>query len=131
VQEKPQGPKTTGGKIGTGTLNIFLGLGSYLEGDIAGGLTLTAGYAAATGLFVLEATALDWDNPMVGVPATIGLTAAGLTLIYGFVRPFIYNRNPQVAVLFDDMHIDIASTVNNEYGIPQGIGFRLSYIFKF
>ncbi|MDR2053799.1 MAG: CsgG/HfaB family protein, partial [Treponema sp.] len=29
-------PKTAGEKIGTGALNIVLGLGSYLEGDLAG-----------------------------------------------------------------------------------------------
>jgi hypothetical protein len=36
----------------------LLGLGSYLEGDIAGGITLTAGYALAARLFVIEAKAL-------------------------------------------------------------------------
>jgi TolB-like protein len=42
---------TTGSKIGTGALNIMLGLGSYIEGDIAGGITLTGGYAVSAGLF--------------------------------------------------------------------------------
>jgi len=65
--------KGAGEKIGTGALNVLFGLGSYLEGDIMGGITLTAGYAIAAGLFVIEATALDWDSPAVGVPATIGV----------------------------------------------------------
>ncbi|MDR0473444.1 MAG: penicillin-binding protein activator LpoB, partial [Treponema sp.] len=60
-------PKNAGDKIGTGALNILLGLGSYIEGDVAGGITLTAGYALAAGLFVTEALAVDWDSPMVGV----------------------------------------------------------------
>lgn len=77
--QKTKRPKTTGGKIGTGALNMFLGLGSYIEGDIAGGLTLTAGYAAAAGLFVIEGTVMNWDNPAVGVPATIGITVAGVS----------------------------------------------------
>ncbi|GHV60676.1 hypothetical protein AGMMS49587_02800 [Spirochaetia bacterium] len=120
----PKGPKTIGEKTGTGALNILFGLGSYLEGDIAGGLTLTAGYTAAVGLFVIEAAALNWDNPAVGVPATIGITVAGVTLVYGFVRPFIYNRNPQAAALLDNMHIDI---------VPASIGpgIRLGYTFQF
>jgi hypothetical protein len=107
---KPKPPITTGEKVGTGAMNIFLGLGSYLEGDIFGGLTLTAGYAVAAGLCVIEATALDWDSPAVGVPGTAGLTLAGLTLAYGFVRPFIYNNAKAVAVILDHTQIDIVPT---------------------
>jgi hypothetical protein len=126
----PKGPKTTGEKIGTGVLNIVLGLGSYIEGDIAGGLTLTAGYAVAAGLFALEAMVLDWDNPAVGVPATIGIATAGVTLVYGFARPFIYNRNPKAAVLLDTMHIDIVPASHNESGIAQRSGVRFAHTFK-
>jgi hypothetical protein len=116
-------PKTTGEKIGTGALNLVLGLGSYLEGDWRGGLTLTSGYAVAAGLVVIEATALDWDSPAVGIPATIGVAVAGVTIVYGFVRPFIYNRNPQAVAFLDNTHIDIVPTSN--------IGVRLAYSFKF
>ncbi|WP_010252973.1 CsgG/HfaB family protein [Treponema primitia] len=124
-------PKTTGEKIGTGAVNIILGLGSYLEGDITGGLTLTAGYAVAAGLFVIEATALDWDNPAVGVPATIGITVAGATIVYGIVRPFIYNRNPKIATLLDNMHFDIAPVSVSAHDIFHGAGFRLGYTLRF
>jgi TolB-like protein len=127
----PKGPKTTGEKIGTGAVNIILGLGSYLEGDITGGLTLTAGYAVATGLFVIEATALGWDNPAVGVPATIGITVAGATIVYGFVRPFIYNRNRQVVALLNNIHFDIVPVSTNASKSIQELGFRFAYIFKF
>jgi hypothetical protein len=126
----PKRPKTTGEKIGTGALNMVLGLGSYLEGDIAGGITLTAGYVVMAGLFVIEAAALDWDNPAVGVPSTIGITAAGLTVVYGFVRPFIYNRNPKAAALLDTMRIDIVPASSNEYSIAQRPGVRFAHTFK-
>jgi hypothetical protein len=121
--------KTAGEKIGTGGLNILFGLGSYLEGDIAGGITLTAGYALSIGLFVIEATALDWDNPAVGVPATIGVTVAGLTIVYGFARPFIYNRSPQVATVMDNTQPRIVLT-SDSYG-NRNIGFQISYTLKF
>jgi hypothetical protein len=127
----PKGPKTTGEKIGTGALNIVFGLGSYLEGDITGGITLTAGYAVAAGLFVIEATVLDWDSPMVGVPATIGYAAAGVTLVYGFARPFIHNRNPQMAALLDDIHIAMVPTSNIGNDLSQRLGVRFAYTFKF
>jgi TolB-like protein len=119
--------KTTGEKVGTGVLNIVFGLGSWLEGDIFGGLTLTAGYVAAAGLFVVEATALDWDNPAVGVPATIGVSVAGLTLAYGFVRPFIYNRSPKVVAFLDNMRIEAVPVSENGNNPYYKMGFRLSY----
>ena len=120
--------RTAGQKIGTGALNILLGLGSYLEGDIAGGITLTAGYAVAAGLFTIEATALDWDNPAVGVPATIGVTLAGLTFVYGFARPFIYNYSPQLAAVMDNTHFKIVQLPNTGVGTTA---FQLSYSVKF
>jgi hypothetical protein len=82
----------TAEKLGTGALNILFGLGSYLEGDKIGGITITSGYVLAVGLFVIEATALDWDSPAVGAAGTAGFIATGLTMAYGFVRPFIYHR---------------------------------------
>jgi hypothetical protein len=127
----PRHPKTILEKTGTGALNIVFGLGSWLEGDISGGLTLTTGYAVAAGLFAVEATALDWDSPVVGVPATIGFSVAGLTLAYGFVRPYIYNRSPKVAVLLDNMKIEAGPAAawneNNSYYETK---FRLSYSFS-
>jgi len=122
-------PKSAGEKIGTGALNIALGLGSYIEGDVSGGLTLTAGYALAAGLFVTEALALDWDNPMVGVPGTIGFSVAGLTLVYGFARPFIYNRSPKLAAAMDNARAKIVPAADI-YG-NGGYVLRLSYTIKF
>jgi TolB-like protein len=123
-------PKTTADKIGTGALNIVFGLGSYLDGDTSGGITLTAGYAAAVGLFVIEAAALDWDSPAVGVPATFGLAAAGLTLAYGFVRPFIYNRSPQFASALDNFHVDAAPAAAGGNTIRNSFGISLLYTFQ-
>jgi hypothetical protein len=122
--------RSAGQKIGAGALNIILGLGSYLERDIAGGITLTAGYAAAAGLFVIEATALDWDSPAVGVPATIGVGAAALTLVYGFARPFIYNYSPQLASVMDNTQLKIAHIPDTSTG-GRATAFQLSYSVKF
>jgi hypothetical protein len=124
-------PKTTGEKAGTGALNMVFGLGSWLEGDIAGGITLTAGWAAAIGLFVVEAAALDWDSPAVGIPATIGVAAAGLSIVYGFARPFIHNRAPQTVAFLDTMRLDVVSASLNGYGNHHKPAIRLSYTLKF
>ena len=122
--------KGAGEKVGTGALNIIFGLGSYLEGDIAGGLTITGGYVLMTGLFIIEATALDWDNPAVGVPATIGLTTACLTFAYGFARPFIYNRSPRLASVLDNTKAGIVFT-QDKYGENRNAGFQLTHTIKF
>jgi len=122
-------PATTAGKIGTGALNILFGLGSYIEGDIAGGITLTSGYVLAAGLIVLEVTALDWDSPMVGVPITAGVSIAGLTLVYGFVRPFIYNRSPQMAYILDNAQTEMVM-IPDRFG-NNALAFQLSYSIKF
>ena len=122
--------KSAGEKVGTGALNIVLGLGSYIEGDISGGLTITAGYAIAVGMFIIEATALDWDSPAVGVPATVGVTAAGITFVYGFVRPFIYNRSPQAAAILDNTKAGIVLT-SDKTGINRSAGFQLTHTIKF
>ena len=122
-------PKTGGEKIGTGALNIALGLGSYIEGDVAGGLTLTAGYAIAAGLFVTEALVLDWDSPAVGVPGTIGFSVAGLTQVYGFARPFIYNRSPKLAAVMDNTRPKMVMVLDI-YG-NGGYAVQLSYTKKF
>jgi len=117
-----------GQKIGTGVLNIILGLGSYLEGDIAGGITLTAGYAVAAGLCAVEVLALDWNSPAVGIPATAGVAAAGLTLVYGFARPFIYNYSPQATAIMDNTQLKIVQSSDADNG---ALAFQLSYSIKF
>ena len=127
---KPSGPKTRGEKIGMGALNILFGLGSYLEGDTTGGLTLTAGYAIAAGLFAVEILVMDWDNPAVGLPATIGVSVAGLTLVYGFARPFIYDRSPRVAAVLDNMSIGIVPTAGEDPD-KNGIGVKFAYTIQF
>jgi len=122
-------PPTAGEKIGTGALNFLLGLGSYIEGDVSGGLTLTGGYAVAAGLFTVEALVLDWDSPAVGIPGTVGFGVAGLTLVYGFARPFIYNYVPRMAVFMDNTKIKIVQT-SDAYEVSH-IGYQFSYTIKF
>jgi hypothetical protein len=133
VRKLPPGimPETPGEKAGTGALNMLFGLGSYLKGDLAGGLTITAGYAVTAGLFIVEAAALDWDSPAVGIPATIGAATAGLTIAYGFIRPFIYNRNPHATALLDNVHVNIVATADHGFETPRRLGVQLAYSLHF
>jgi hypothetical protein len=120
----------TEGEIGTGMLNIILGLGSFIEGDITGGLTITGGYAFATGLFATEALFLDWDSPIVGIPGTVGFCVVGLTFVYGFIRPFIYNYSPEFAVIIDNIHPKFVQ-VSDIYSNDPNYGLQVSYKLSF
>jgi hypothetical protein len=126
----PRRPKTSMDKIGTGALNIVFGLGSWLEGDAIGGLSISAGSAAAAALFVVEAAALDWNSPAVGVPAAVGVSVAGLTLAYGFIRPFIYNRSPDTAEFMDNIKIESVPAPRGDNNPHRDAWFRLSYSFS-
>jgi TolB-like protein len=121
---RPVRQDTTGSKIGTGALNIMLGLGSYIEGDVAGGLTVTGGYALSAGLILIEAFVMDWDNPAVGVPGTIGFSVAGLTLVYGFIRPFFYKPSSSGYAVLDNTQVEIVP-------MGEGMGIRLAYTIRF
>jgi len=124
-------PVSIGEKIGTGVTNILFGLGSYLERDIPGGITIMTGYLVAVGLFVIEAETLDWDSPAVGVPATIGVTVAGLTIVYGFARPFIHNRSPpRMATVIENTQSGIV-LIPDKYTGKNHFGFNMSYTIKF
>jgi hypothetical protein len=126
----PKPPKTTGEKIGIGAFNMVLGLGSFIiDRDISGGLTIVGGYALSAGLIVLEVTAMDWDNPMVGVPITAGVTVAGITLAWGFIKPFIHNRSSsKTAYILDNTQFGIVPTSNNG---NASFGYQFSYSIKF
>jgi hypothetical protein len=45
----------------------------------------------AAGLTVWELS-LKYEDGPAGIPGTVGLGLAGLTVLYGLVRPFIYRR---------------------------------------
>jgi hypothetical protein len=81
-----------GARIGAGFLNLLAGAGSYSMGDWKGGLTLTGGYLAAAGLVLWDIFAFSSDDDLAGIPGAIGFGVAGIAALYGFIRPFIYQK---------------------------------------
>jgi TolB-like protein len=116
--------KSGGAVFGYGVLNLGLGLGSFIQGDWAGGLTLLGGYGAAAGLIIWELS-LSYEDPIAGIPGGIGLGVAGVTAVYGFIRPMLYNKNRALAEIADGINISVAP------GIRGGEAVRLSYTVKF
>jgi hypothetical protein len=118
------GAKSGGAIFGYGALNLAVGLGSFIQRDWAGGLTLLAGYGAAAGLIVWDLS-LKYEDNLAGIPGAIGLGVAGVTALYGFIRPIVYQRNRRLAGIADG--IDLA-LVPGERG---GEAVRLSYTLRF
>jgi hypothetical protein len=110
------------GVIGYGMLNLMAGLGSFIQRDVAGGVTLLAGYGAAAGLIAWELT-LNYDDRMAGIPGGIGLGVAGVTVLYGFIRPAIYQKNRRLAGIADRVNIAVVPENRNVV--------RLSYTLQF
>lgn len=116
---------STGKKVGAGFLNLALGLGSFTMGDRIGGAAILGGYAASTALILTEIGLLE--NGVVG---TIGLGAAGLTAVFGFIRPYLYENN---LVKMNSTAIQLMNGINAGI-IPDGRGnpaVTLSYTHKF
>jgi len=105
--------RTTGGAVGYGFLNIAFGLGSYLQGDIPGGIVVTGGYAAALGLVAWELS-LSRGDAMAGILGPIGIGVGAATLIFGFVKPLVYNSNRQLASAMGNLDIALVSSEQNK-----------------
>jgi TolB-like protein len=114
-----------GRRFGAGVLNLALGLGSFTMGDWKSGLVMLGGYAVAGGLVAYEMLLLTYDDDLAGIPGTIGLGVAGVTILYGFIAPLVYNRSPKVAMALDRVNLTV---LPGETGKPA---VRLSYSWKF
>jgi hypothetical protein len=110
--------------LGYGVLNLALGLGSFVQKDWGGGLTLLAGYGAAAGLIIWELS-LDYDDDLAGIPGALGLGVAGLTALYGFVRPFMYQRSRVLVGVVDGIHLALVTENRNRAAV------QLSYTIRF
>jgi uncharacterized membrane protein (DUF485 family) len=94
--------------VGYGFMNLALGLGSYLQGDITGGAIVTGGYVASIALIAWELN-LTRADAMAGYVGPVGVVAGIGTLVFGFVKPFVFNRN-RLASANGDFDIALVSS---------------------
>jgi hypothetical protein len=127
ITQRPRQEFSGGRRFSAGVLNLALGIGSFSMGDWGGGLTLAAGYAVAGGLIAYELVGLTYEDPLAGALGPIGVGVAGLTAVYGFIRPFIYHKSTRTTLVdvLDRVHIAI---IPDTAGI-QAVG--LSYIYQY
>jgi TolB-like protein len=110
--------------LGYGALNMVLGLGSFIQKDWTNGLILLGGYAAAGGLIAWE-LGLAYEDPLAGVPGAIGLGVAGVTAVYGFIRPFIYEKNR--ALINQADRISVLVIPGNRGTVALGLSYTLRF----
>jgi hypothetical protein len=53
--------------------------------------------------------ALEYEDALAGVLGPIGLGVAGLTAVYGFIRPFLYHKSTRTTLVdvLDRVHVAI------------------------
>jgi hypothetical protein len=102
-----------GKPVGYSFMNIAFGLGSYLQGDIPGGVIVTSGYAAAIGLIAWELSMTGGESAAT-VPGNIGVAAGAVTIAFGFIKPFIFNYNHKLASASGDFDIALVSNERNK-----------------
>jgi TolB-like protein len=116
-----RGTRKSGGAVfGYGILNLMAGLGSFIQGDPGGGVMTMLSYGAAAGLVAWELT-LFYDDELAGIPGTVGLGVAGFAVLYGFIRPAVYNSSRPLAEIVDGINLS---------PLPGGRAL-LSYTVKF
>ena len=113
-----------GAAFGYGVLNLALGLGSFIQGDVGGGVLTLLSYGVAAGLVFWDLS-LDYHDEMAGIPCAVGLGVAGFAVLYGFIRPVVFNNNRPLAELMDGARVAVSSWGRG------GAAIRLSYTLKF
>lgn len=66
-------------------------------------ITLVA-YGVAAGLIGWELTR-SYDDDLAGIPGMVGLGVAGLGAVFGFIRPFVYQKNHTLAGLMEGIRV--------------------------
>jgi TolB-like protein len=125
VAEKSAVKKSGGGAaFGYGVLNLALGLGSFIQGDAGGGVTMVLLYGAAAGLVAWDLS-LAYEDDLAGIPGAVGFGIAGFAVLYGFIRPFVYSKSRSLAEFMDGMNVAVAPAKRG------GAAVRLSWTLKF
>ncbi|GHU87652.1 hypothetical protein FACS189476_03430 [Spirochaetia bacterium] len=90
---------SAGRRAAAAAMNPLFGLGSYLMGDLSGGLFVSTGYALAGGSILWDVFGLKYENSddykyqIAGIPGLIGLGIAGGTTIFAILRPIFYQKS--------------------------------------
>jgi hypothetical protein len=118
--------ETTGTKLTRGALNLVVGFGSFISGDWVGGVTIATGYTLAAGLIVYEFTALHKGDSLANIPGNVGFGLAGITAVYGILRPFLLDKvllKKELSAANPIEHIKLAITPDNKIALVYSFSY--------
>lgn len=97
------------GRFVCSMINPFVGIGSFMQGDSAGGTTVAFWeFVGVAGIaYGNYRNAQDQSNGTL-VAASGGFVLGG-AIIYSYIRPWVYNRTPAVAAVLDNVRIETTS----------------------
>lgn len=104
------------GRFICSVINPFFGLGSYMQGDMAGGGTVS-GWEIVGGItFAVGSYRADNDLSNGQLFQTVGLGIIGVTVVYSWIRPWTYNRNPGLAEVVDNVTVSLTGENSLSFG---------------
>jgi TolB-like protein len=118
-----RGFRRSGGAVfGYGLLNLAVGLGSFVQGDPGGGVFTLLTYGAAAGLIAWDLSLAHTDD-LANIPGTVGLGVAGFAVLYGFIRPAVFNHT--LVAILDGINVSPVPTARDRGA------WRATYTVKF
>jgi hypothetical protein len=97
-------------------MNLAFGLGSYLQGDIPGGVIVTGGYVATIALIAWELS-LTGGETSASVPGNFGVAIGIGSVAFGLVKPFLFKGNRRLASAIDNFDVSLVSSERNKNAV--------------
>jgi hypothetical protein len=108
------------GRFICSAVNPFFGIGSYMQGDMEGGGTVSF-WEIAGGITLGVGIYRDENDLSNGTLLTaVGGGIIGVTVVYSLIRPWTYNRDKKVAEILDNTTIGFD-------GDGMTLGYRIRY----
>lgn len=97
------------GRMICSTINPFIGIGSFIQGDFAGGRKVVF-WEIVGALGLWYGNYREEENKSNGeVYMALGGISLGGAIIYSWIRPWMYNREPKVTGVLDNVQISTVS----------------------
>ncbi len=114
------------GRLVCSVINPIVGIGSFMQGDVKGGSRVAFWEVVGVGAMSYGGYRESHDQSNGNILEGTGGFVLGAAIVYSIVRPWIYNRAPQVTAVFDK--VDISYTAHRDRGESiVNVGYVLRY----
>ncbi|HKL87168.1 MAG TPA: CsgG/HfaB family protein [Treponemataceae bacterium] len=109
------------------TINPFLGMGSYIQGDFEGGGTVTFWELASIAGIAYFGRNDDISNSDVSFMTAVSGGVLIATVVYAIIRPWRFNRDPSVASVLPSFSLGFDASVLQEKKLPLSVQWTIRY----